>query len=161
MPLELLTLHALFQSNVILLTPLLNVVGEERFSMRNSILMPAALLPLFYIGSHWGTGGIASMWVLVYPLVPLPLFWRLFRKIKMPAGEYIGALWPAISGCILMVAAVESFKRSLYPRWPLYLDLALEILIGASVYVLALVLMHRKRLRAFIGLIKNLRDQAA
>ena len=101
------------------------------------------------------------MWVFVYPLVALPFFWRLFRKIKMPAGEYIGALWPAISGCILMAIAVEIFKRSRDPGWPLYLDLVLEILIGAIVYVLALVLMHRKRLRAFLGLIKNLRGQAA
>ena len=160
LPLELLALHALFRSNVVLLTPLLNVVGEERFSMWNTIVMLAVLLPSFYIGSHWGTGGIASVWVVVYPFVSLPLFWRLFRKIKMPAGEYIGALWPAISGCILMAAAVEIFKRSRDPRWPLYLDLALEILIGAIVYMLALVLMHRKHLRAFIGLIKNLRDQA-
>lgn len=160
LPLELLTIHALFRSNVILLTPLLNVVGEERFNMWNSILMLVVLIPSFYIGSHWGTGGIAAMWVFVYPLLALPFFWRLFRKIKMPVGEYMGALWPAISGCILMAIAVELFKRSRNPTWPLDLDLALEILIGGIVYALALFLMHRKRLGAFLGLIKNLRGQA-
>ncbi len=160
LPLELLTLYALFRSNVILLVPLLNVVGEERFSMWNSVLMLAVLVPSFYIGSHWGTGGIASAWLLVYPLVTLPFFWRLFRKIKMPVGEYLGALWPAISGCTLMAIAVELFKHLRDPRWPPYLDLLVEILIGAIAYVLALVLMHRDRLRTFLGLIKNLRGQA-
>lgn len=160
LPLEILTLHALFRSNVTLLTPLLNVVGEERFSMWNSILMLVVLLPSFYIGSHWGTGGIASAWVIVYPVVSLPLFWRLFRKIKMPIREYIGALWPAISGCILMAVAVEIFKATRDPGWPLYFDLAVEILIGAAAYALVLILMHRKHLRAFIGLIRNLRSQA-
>lgn len=161
LPLELLTLHALFRSNVILLTPLLNVVGEERFGMWNNILTLAVLIPSFYIGSHWGTGGIAGMWVFVYPLLALPLFWRLFRKIEMPVGEYLGALWPAISGCILMAIAIEFFRLVRNPGWPLYLDLALEILIGAVVYMLALVLMHRERLRAFLGLIKNLRGLIA
>jgi len=161
LPLELLSLYVLFRSNVILLFPLLNVVGEERFSMWNSILMVVVLLPSFYIGSHWGTGGIAGIWVFVYPLVALPFFWRLFRKIEMPVGEYLGALWPAISGCILMAIAVELFKRLRNPGWPLYLDLALEILIGAIVYVVVLILMHRKHLIGFIQLIKNARLQAA
>jgi O-antigen/teichoic acid export membrane protein len=160
LPLELLTLHALLRSNVILLTPVLNVIGEERFSMWNSFLMLAVLVPSFYIGSHWGTGGIAAVWVLVYPLLALPLFWRLFRKISMPVGEYVAALWPAISGCVLMIVAVELFKHFRNPRWPLYLDLALEILIGAGIYALVLILMHRKRLDAFLGLIKTLRGNA-
>jgi PST family polysaccharide transporter len=160
LPLELLTLHALLRSNVILLTPLLNVVGEERFSMWNSILMLVVLLPSFYIGSHWGIGGIAGIWVFVYPLLTLPLFARLLRKIQMPVGEYLSAFWPALSGCILMSIAIEMFKRSRNAGWPLYLDLVLEILIGATVYVLALALMHRNRLNAFFGLIKNLRGQA-
>ena len=55
------------------------------------------------------------MWVFVYPLIALPLFWRLFRRIKMLVGEYIGALWPAISGCILMVEAVESIQALARP----------------------------------------------
>jgi teichuronic acid exporter len=161
LPLELLTLHALFRSNVILLTPLLNVIGEERFAMWNSLLALAVLLPSFYVGSRWGTGGIAGAWVLIYPFVALPLFWRLFRRIEMPVGEYLGALWPAISACILMATAVELFKYLRSPEWPLFLDLVLEMLIGATVYVLALVLVHRSRLCAILSLIKNLRSQAA
>jgi O-antigen/teichoic acid export membrane protein len=56
LPLELLAFHTLFRSNTISLTPLLNVIGEERFTMWNSILTLAALLPSFYRGSRWGTG---------------------------------------------------------------------------------------------------------
>jgi len=156
LPLELLSLYVLFRSNVILLFPLLNVISEERFSIWNSILMVAVLLPSFYLGSHWGTGGIGASGFLFIRLLPW-VFWRLFPEIKMPVGEYLGALWPAVSGCILMTIAVELFKRTRNPGWPLYLDLALEILIGATVYALALILMHRNRLRAYIGLVKNLR----
>lgn len=157
LPLELLAFHAVFRSNVVLLTPLLNVMGEERFTMRNSISTVAVLLPSFYIGSRWGTGGIAGVWVFVYPFVALPLFWRLLRRIKMPVREYISALWPAVSSCMLMAIAVEVFNGLRNPEWPVYLDLVLEVLVGVFVYGLALTLMHRARLRVFIGLIKTLR----
>jgi hypothetical protein len=71
-------------SNVILLSPALNVIGEERFSMWNSFLMLAVLVPSFYIGSHWGTAGIAAVWVFVYPLLALPLFWA-----PLPEDQYV------------------------------------------------------------------------
>jgi polysaccharide transporter, PST family len=161
LPLELLAFHALFRSNVILLSPLLNAIGEQRFTMWNSILTLAVLTPSFYIGSHWGTAGIASMWVSVYPLVALPLFWRLFRRIKMSVREYIGALWPAVSSCILMAIGVEIVKRLRGPRWPGYLDLLLDVLVGVLVYVLALALMHREHLRVYIGSIRRLQGRAA
>lgn len=161
LPLELLAFHVLFRSNLSLLVPLLNVIGEQRFSMWISILTLAVLLPSFYMGSHWGTAGIASVWIFVYPVVSLPFFWRLFRKIKMSVREYIGTLWPAVSGCTLMAIGVEIFKRLRSPGWPVYLDLVLEVLIGALVYVLAQALLHRERLRVFVGLIKSLRGRSA
>src|SRR5208282_651749 len=99
LPLELLALHAVIRSNVILLVPLLNVIGEERLAMRNSVAAMIILPISFYLGSHWGTTGIAAGWVVVYPLVHLPLFSRVFRRINLPRSEYLGALWPALSGC--------------------------------------------------------------
>ena len=46
-PLQLLAISALMRSNLILLTPILNVVGEERLVMRNAILLLCLLPPLF------------------------------------------------------------------------------------------------------------------
>jgi O-antigen/teichoic acid export membrane protein len=157
LPLELLAVHAVIRSNVILLVPFLNAIRETRFVMWNSLAALIILPASFYFCSRWGTGGIAGVWVFVYPLVQIPFYWRLFRRINMSIAEYLQSLWPAISGCTLMAIAVELFKRSRNPAWPLYFDLTLEILIGGIVYAIALVLMHRKRLRAFLGLIKNLR----
>jgi O-antigen/teichoic acid export membrane protein len=161
LPLELLALHALIRSNVILLSPVLNVVGEERFAMWNSVHTLIVLPASFYLGSRWGTAGIAGVWVFVYPFLALPLFWRLFRRIQMSTKEYFDALWPAINGCILMAIAVEILKHFLYATWPLYLRFATEILVGALVYSLALILMHRERTRTFLRLFKSLRGQAA
>jgi len=157
LPLELLALHALLRSNVILLTPVLNVVGEQRFAMWNNLIALVILPISFYIGSRWGTGGIAGVWVFVYPFVFLPLYVRLFRRIQMKAGEYLGALWPAVNGCILMTVAVGVVKRMLSVSLALYYRFALEILVGALAYVLALSLIHRNRLGPFFRLVKSFR----
>lgn len=161
LPLELLALAALLRSNLILTAPVLHAIRATRFTMWQNLASLAILPFSFYIGSRWGTGGIAAVWVFVWPFLQIPVYWRLFRGIQMTAKEYLDDLWPAISGCILMAIAVEIFKRSRDPGWPLYLDLALEILTGAIVYLLALVLMHRERLSVFVGLIKSSRGRTA
>src|SRR5208282_4672944 len=61
-PLELLALHALIRSNVILLSPLLIVIGEERLVMWNSVMATIVLPVSFYACSRWGTVGIAAAW---------------------------------------------------------------------------------------------------
>ena len=110
LPLEILVLHALVRSNVILIVPLLNVIGEERLVMWNSLACMVVLPISFYVGSRWGTAGIAAGWVVVYPLLQLPLFSRIFRKVHLPRSEYLATMWPAVSGCVVMALAVEGFR---------------------------------------------------
>jgi PST family polysaccharide transporter len=161
LPLQLLCIHALIRSNVILLTPVLNVVGEQRFVMWNSLYTMFILPVAFYVGSRWGTAGIAGVWIVVYPFVSLPLFWRLFRKIQMSITEYLTALWPALNGCVFMVVAIELCKRLVSPTQPPYVRFFSEIVVGALAYTLTLVSLHRKHLRAFLRLIRELRRQPA
>lgn len=158
LPLELLALHALLRSNVLLLAPLLNVIGEERLVMWNSIIAMIVLPISFYIGSHWGTAGIAAGWVLIYPVLQLPLFVRIFRRIKLPASEYLRALWPALSGCVLMATSIEVLKLASSALWPLYARLATEILVGIAVYGTALLLFHLNYLRGILQFIKASRS---
>jgi PST family polysaccharide transporter len=157
-PLQLLSLHALVRSNVILLTPLLNVVGEERLVMWSSVVGMFVLPVSFYVGSRWGTEGIAAGWVLIYPLIQLPLFMRMFRKIKMRRGEYVAALWPAVSGCAAMAISVTALKFVLVDSRPLLERLILEVAVGAIAYALVLLLLHRRRLRDFLKLVRALRS---
>jgi O-antigen/teichoic acid export membrane protein len=158
-PLELLALYALVRTNVILLTPLLNVIGEERLVMWNS-LAALFVLPLsFYVGSRWGTVGIAAGWVVVYPILQLPLFARVFRRIDLPLSAYLGALWPALSGCVVMAIAIAALKFVLHEAWPLYARLAAEIVAGALVYGAVLFLFHGGRLRAILEFAKALRSR--
>ncbi len=150
LPLEVLVLHALVRSNVVLLTPLLNVIGEERLVMWNSLAAMIILPITFVIGSRWGAVGIAAGWVVIYPLIQIPLFSRIFRRINLPGSEYLRALWPALSGCALMAVAIQALKAFSTEPWPLYVRLASEITIGLVTYGIALVLLHRNYLHVIV-----------
>ena len=153
-PLELLALHALIRSNVILLSPLLNVIGEERLVMWNSVVALIVLPPSFYIGSHWGTVGIAAGWVVVYPLVQLRLFSRIFRRIHLSRSEYLEVLWPALSGCAGMAIAITALKFASSELWPLYARLVSEILVGIVAYGMVLLLLHRNYLLVILQFVR-------
>lgn len=155
LPLELLALHALIRSNVALLTPLLNVIGEERLVMWNSVTAMFVLPVAFYIGSRWGTGGIAAGWVVVYPIVQIPLFARVFRKIGLTSSEYLRALWPAASGCVLMAITVWSFRSVSAGLLRPYARLGSEIVVGIFTYGLSLVLLHRDHLRRILQFLRR------
>jgi O-antigen/teichoic acid export membrane protein len=140
----------LIRSNVILLTPLLNAIGEQRLLMWNSAIALTVLPISFYLSSHWGTVGIAAVWVVVFPLVQFRLFSRTFQRIRMTRSEYLGALWPALSGCAVMAIAIDVLKWVSGEIWPLYARLASEILVGIAAYGMALVLLHRDYLRGIL-----------
>jgi PST family polysaccharide transporter len=159
-PLELLALHALIRSNVIVLTPVLNAIGETRLGMWQQVTSLLVLPPSFYVGSRWGTTGIAAVWVLVYPLMQVPLYWRIFRRIQMPVRDYLTAVWPAGSSCIAMAIAVGVLKRFLDSTQPVYVRLVIEVLTGMLVYILVLAAMHRKSLRSIIQFSKILRPRS-
>jgi len=154
-PLELLTLHVLIRSNVILLAPLLNVIGEERLVMWNSVISAIVRPISFFVGSHWGTQGIAAGWVIIYPLLQLPLFFRVFRRISLPGSEYLRALWPALSGCALMTLSITVLKLVWADLRPLNARLASEILVGIVTYGMALAMLHRHYLRGIVQFVRG------
>lgn len=148
-PLELLAVYASFRSITALLSQALIALGETRFVMWNTVSALLILPTAFYIGSSWGTAGIAWAWILGYPFVVLPLYRRTFRRIKMEIREYVGAVLPALDGSLVMAAVVLLLKWGLSSGWPLYLRLGLEVLAGGAAYVLTLIVFHRNRLLVF------------
>jgi PST family polysaccharide transporter len=156
-PLEILSVYVTFRSIVALLGKLLTAVGNPRFVMWDDLAALIILPTGFYIGSHWGTQGIAWGWVAAYPLVALPLYWKTFKTIEMPVGDYLRALRPALHGTLGMVLAVSLLKWALLPRGPLLLRLVFEIATGATAYIATLLLLHRERIATFLRTAQNFR----
>lgn len=159
-PLEILSVYVTFRSIVALLGKLLTAVGNPRFVMWNDLAALIILPTGFYVGSRWGTQGIAWGWVAAYPLVALPLYWKTFKTIEMPVGDYLRALRPALHGTVVMVLAVTLLKWTLAAQ-PFLLRLILEIATGAAAYVTTLLLLHRERMTTFLRAARNFRRTRA
>ena len=160
-PLEILSVYVTFRSVVALLGKLLTAVGNPRFVMWNDLAALIILPTGFYIGSHWGTQGIAWGWVAAYPLVAVPLYRKTFKTIEMPVGDYLRALRPALHGTLVMVLAVTLLKWSLPAKEFLPLRLVLEITTGAAAYVATLLLFHRERMMTFLRTARAFRQARA
>jgi len=152
-PLQILAIYSTVRTITPTASQVLVVTGDTRFLMYIAGMGAIALPAAFYIGSFWGTIGIATAWTIVHPLaVYFPLNTRLLRRLDLPVRNYLRALWPAVSGCLLMAAAVAAV-RTFVPLAPATgIRLALEVLAGAIAYSACLLLFHRNRVTAFIAL---------
>jgi len=157
-PLEILAMYTTFRSIVALLPKVLTAVGNARFVMWNDLRGLLSLPIAFVIGSHWGLTGIAWAWVIAYPTVALPLYWKTFRTIEMNIGEYLAALRPAGDGVVAMAVGVGLLKWVSVGRLPILTRLFLEIAVGMIIYASTVLLLHRSRVFAFLGVIRQARS---
>ena len=158
LPLQLLGVYAAFRSVVTLLPQILIVRGEARFAMWNGVMLALTLPGAFYVGSRWGVGGIAAVWLAVYPLLTVPLYWKVFRTIELGLGDYLKAVWPALNAVLLMTIAVLAMQQTLPPGYPIVARLGLQVSCGAAVFLLALALLHRQRIRTAVATVRLLRE---
>jgi teichuronic acid exporter len=161
LPLQILSTYAAFRSIVALLPKILTAIGNARFVMWNDLAALVILPSAFYVGAHWGTAGIAWGWVVAYPLVAFPLYWKVFRTIQMNPWEYFRSLRPALDSTLAMVFAVGLLKWQLPERAPLLVRLILETGVGVIAYVSTAWLLHRPRMLGFLEMVKTLRRQKA
>lgn len=147
-PLRILALYASVRSVTPLLSHVLTVTGETRFGMELSIVAVVLYPTAFYAGSHWGTTGIAVAWMVVDPLLNLPAYHRVFQKLHLTTWTYLESLRPPITGSVLMALALILGRPFLPLGWPMVLRLLIQVGTGGIVYVSALMVFHRGRLRA-------------
>jgi PST family polysaccharide transporter len=158
-PLRILLAYAVIRALTNILGPLLNARQQTRFTMWTNIAA-AVYFPIgFLIGATWGTSGIATTWVLLYPVLAIPLFLRTFREIQLPWFEFLRALWPAFSCGILMAAALFVAREFLPAEWPEFVRLTLEVAAGTLVYGCSLLLLHPENVRRLYRIVRPANPQ--
>jgi len=160
-PLGVLATYAAVRSVASLLPPILFVTGGSRFGMFNGLWAMVVFPIAFYIGSAWGVLGIAVAWMVVHPLSLLPIYWRVFSTIQLTAGQYLKALWPALSGTVVMAIAVLSAKLFLPVNSSLALRFLALVAVGGAAYLATTVGLHRARVQTFLSLIRAARSPQA
>lgn len=149
-PLRILGISVAFRSLTTMLPRLLTALRDTKVVMWVT-LIAATLMPVsFLIGSRWGTKGIAMAWIIVYPPMMSPLFYRTFRNVESSAREYLGALAPAVGATVFMAAAVLLMRSMLPGYWPLSVRFVLLIVTGTLCYAVALVVFYRERINQLI-----------
>lgn len=161
LPLQILAVYASVRSITALFGPLLTALRETRAMMWTNLAGAAIMPTAFFIGSHWGSAGIACGWVAAYPLFALPLYGRALRRIEMHPRAYFAAIWPAASGSLSMVLPVLILRHFLPDVCPLFVRLAAEIVCGGLMYFAVLLTFHSDRVRALMLFLRTARSAPA
>jgi PST family polysaccharide transporter len=156
-PLRLLALYGGYRSINALFSQIMVATGHSRRFMHFSLLSTAVMIPAFIIGAHWGVTGVAMGWIVGYPLVVFPIMSYTFGIIQLPLRPYLAALWPALSGSAAMAAAVLALRHLTPAAWPATLAFALHTVTGAATYAAVVWFFHGHRVRAFMGLLREVR----
>ncbi len=144
-PLRLLGLFVATRSLSTFLPNLLTAVGDSTFVMWTMIGSALTMPVAFLIGSHWGTTGIAGAWLVAYPLIIAPVYYRAFQKTGLTLGEYVRVLVPSINASLLMAAVLFGIRAKMPGSLPPLLALVIIVLSGSVAYCGALFLFYRER----------------
>jgi O-antigen/teichoic acid export membrane protein len=137
---------------------LLQSTGDARFPARCRFVMLAILPVAFYLsGNHWGTAGIAAMWLVVYPVLLIPIFAKTFRKLGISVRDYAATIGPTLISAALMVLVVLAIRASAPAAWPLSSRFALQVLSGVAAFSVAALFIQRRRLAVLAEFVRNIR----
>jgi O-antigen/teichoic acid export membrane protein len=145
-PLRILLAYAALRSLTSYFAPLLNIRGHSRFVMWNHILGAFYFTAAFYFASRWGVLGIALVWPLLYPVLAIPLYVRVFQDLDLSVRSYVSSLLPALSGLVIMLASVLILRRFLSIN-EIHLQLALEVATGTMAYCTTVAALFSRQLR--------------
>lgn len=161
-PLRVLALAAAYRSIVPLQNQVLIATGQSRQAMVATIVSALVLPPLFFLGTRLGTGGVALVWLAVFPVISfLTLARPALRMCAMPTRTYLAALWPAVSAVTVMTGAVLGASLLLPVGLHPGIRLAVKVFVGGATYGAVIFALHRARLRGFIAVLRRGRQPAA
>lgn len=150
-PLQALSAHATLRCLNALASQAILALGDARQGARAASLL-ALILPVAFVlaATKWGINGVAFTWLVVYPLISVPLLtWYAIRRIGVPPARFLRALWPALSSAGAMTVVVFVLGRIL-GDWTAGSRLTAEIVSGALTYGTVLAVGHRKRIQEII-----------
>jgi PST family polysaccharide transporter len=159
-PLRLLALLAIVRSVIPLVSQVVAALGQQRMNRDNAILMLCTMPVAFVLaGGAWGINGVAAAWVTLGPLLMGRLAHRTFRRIELPWAKYFGALWPAVSGCLVMTVVVIGIDIAALEGVSPLPALIVKSLAGAVTYAAALLLLQGERIRKLRGVLATVRSR--
>lgn len=143
-----------FMTLQVLYAPACDAIGRPGIAVRNGATGAVLLTAAFAIGVRWGATGLATAWLVAYPLYLALSSWRALPVIGVSAFELSRGLVPPIAAATAMALVVASVDRALPPLSPVP-HLALLVAAGALAYTAALLVFARPLVREMVALIRR------
>ncbi|HPT49237.1 MAG TPA: lipopolysaccharide biosynthesis protein [Accumulibacter sp.] len=130
----------------------LQSVGHADVSFRNICTTAVVMCAAFIVGCQFGLFGLAMAWVLVLPVMFVANLARACPHFELPLSHALATTYKPAFASALMYGAVTSARQ-----W-LTLDalpqLAVLVVVGAVVYLIANLLFNKEGVSEFIRLLK-------
>jgi O-antigen/teichoic acid export membrane protein len=159
LPLRILSFYAGVRSLNLLMGAVLYGKGLMKVALHLQLRAVFVLVPMFYVGARWiGLGGVATAWVVGLPIATvIPAYRIVSRLIGFTLRDYFASLRSALEATLLMAATVLVVSTILPTSWHPAALLTTKVLVGVVTYALAMRLRHWDRIRAFWGIVAELR----
>lgn len=156
-PLRILTVFAAIKTLADLSAYLLSSVGRAGRTATVSVISALVLPPAFYLsGRFWGLEGLASTWLIVYPVLQLPVLLGALQVTGMRAGQLFRILMPSLVGCGGMCAGVMAARSVLLEAgWSPFSRLVVCVAIGVFIYGMAAAVLQRRMLLNLVGSVRT------
>lgn len=151
---HLLALAMPFMTLQVLLQPACDARGRPGIGVGNGAFGALVLSSGFLIAVQWGATGLATAWILAYPIYLGFSLWRSLPVIGTDLRRIARAVSPALCAAIAMALGVTVVATLLppLPNWP---ELAILVATGAVVYVGWLLVFSRSAVRALIAVVRK------
>ncbi len=151
---HLLALAMPFMTLQVLLQPACDARGRPGIGVGNGAFGALVLSSGFLIAVQWGATGLATAWILTYPLYLGFSLWRSLPVIGTTLRRIALAIAPAFLAAATMALGVMLVAALLppLPDWP---ELAILVASGAIIYIAALLLFARGAVRELVAVVRK------
>jgi len=133
----------------------LRAIGKPGTSLTN-LIISCSIMPIsFYLaGINWGLQGVCIAWVSAYPLVFFIETYRTFKASQIPMSLLVRETYKPAFSSTMMVIIVHYEKQFItFPN--AILNLSLEIILGATVFIMCLWIINKQLFQDTRQLIKG------
>jgi O-antigen/teichoic acid export membrane protein len=151
---HLLALAMPFMTLQVLLQPACDARGRPGIGVRNGAIGSVVLAAGFLVGVNWGPTGLATAWIVAYPVYLGISLWRSLPVIGTSVGALANAIAPALLAALGMALAVVLVDKLLPPLAPVP-RLAILVATGGLVYTGWLLVFARSLIRELIAIVRK------
>lgn len=158
-PLRVLAAAAVLRSLMGIVTQVLTVIYDQRFLSMTVLILVVCMPVGFMVGTNWGVAGVATTWLVVYPVVALTLLWRCSFKLQFSPFRYFSATSAATVLTAMAVGVHFAVYFMMREAWGRGVDFSTTGGVAAAgvFYLSAVGLRYGNRVRLILSVLKPTR----